>query len=279
MNNKYFDILISYFTTGINVVIAQVPSIMGSLFFLWVGLKIIKKITHFLNKKILHFDLDQSLKPYILQTFSLCLKILLFISVAGIAGIETTSFITALGAAGIAIGLALQGSLSNFAGSFLILFFRPFNVGDVVACQGHQGTVTEISFFMTQFLTFDNKTIYIPNGQIVSGPIINLTREKFRRLDLTFGIDYKDSIEKARTVIISVLNDNIPQNAMSPTPEVVVSSLGDSSVNLTLQVWVESLKLTDYAGLLNEKIKVAFDSNKISIPFPQRVFHQYKDLN
>ena len=187
-------------------------------------------------------------------------------------GIETTSFIAVLGAAGLAIGLALQGSLSNFAGGVLVLMFRPYKVGDFIDAQGVMGTVHEIQIFNTILKTPDNKVIIVPNGAISNGIITNFSMEATRRVDFVFGIGYSDDIAKAKATIERLISED--GRALSdPEPQIVVSELADSSVNITTRVWVNA---SDYWGLffdLTEKVKLTFDQEGISIPFPQRDVH------
>ena len=203
------------------------------------------------------------------------LKILLFISVASMVGIATTSFIAIIGAAGLAIGLALQGSLGNFAGGVLILIFKPFKVGDTIEAQGYLGAVAEISILYTIVNTFDNRRIVIPNGSLSNATLVNVSYYDTRRCDMTFGIAYGDDIDKARAVIKQLLNEDervLPE----PEPRISVGSLGDNSVNIIVRPWTKTDDLWPVYWDMHERVKKAFDKEGITIPFPQRDVHLYK---
>ena len=219
--------------------------------------------------------IEESLKRFLLSLIGITFKALLLISVASMLGIATTSFIAVLGAAGLAVGLSLQGSLSNFAGGVLIILFKPFKVGDFIDAQGHNGSVDSIQVFNTILKTPDNKTIIIPNGNLSNGSITNYTMEDRRRVDMTFGIGYNDDIKKAKEVLHSLINAD-KRILTDPEPMVVVSELGDSSVNFTVRVWANT---SDYWGIffdMQENVKLEFDKQKISIPFPQTDVHLYQ---
>jgi small conductance mechanosensitive channel len=189
-------------------------------------------------------------------------------------GVQMTSFIAILGAAGLAVGLALQGSLANFAGGVLLLLFKPFKVGDFIEAQGFSGSVNAIQVFNTVLKTPDNKTIIIPNGNLSNGAITNFTAEKNRRVDWTFGIGYSDDIKKAKEILVQLIKSD-PRILDEPEAMVALSELGDSSVNFVVRAWV---KLEDFWGVyfdIQEKVKLTFDEQGISIPFPQRDVHVY----
>ncbi len=203
--------------------------------------------------------------------------LLAFIVVAALGqlGIQTTSFIAILGAAGLAVGLALQGSLSNFAAGFLLIIFRPFKVGDLVEAAGVFGVVEAIQIFTTQLKTPDNKTVIIPNAKLTDDNIVNWTVKGTRRVDMLFGIGYEDDIDKARSLMAGIIDEDA-RILKTPAPQISVSELADSSVNFVVRPWV---KVEDYWGVffdLTEKIKKAFDANGVSIPFPQRDVHVYQ---
>jgi small conductance mechanosensitive channel len=190
-------------------------------------------------------------------------------------GIATTSFVAILGAAGLAVGLALQGSLANFAGGVLILLFKPFKVGDFINAQGHAGTVNAIRVFFTTLKTPDNKTIIIPNGALSNSSITNFSTEPQRRVDMTFGIGYADDIQKAKG-ILKRLVDSDSRILREPEPAIVLTELADSSVNFAVRAWCNA---TDYWGIyfdMHEKVKESFDKEGVSIPFPQRDLHVYE---
>ena len=196
----------------------------------------------------------------------------MFLAVLGKLGIQTTSFIAVLGAAGLAIGLALQGSLSNFASGVMLVLFRPFKVGDYIEAGGTSGTVEEMLIFSTKMKTPDNKAVFVPNGSITGGTIVNYSAKDTRRVDLVFGVSYEDDISKVKQIIEEVLNadDRILKD---PSPTVGLAELGDSSVNFVVRPWVSA---ADYWGVrfsLNEAMKLRFDQEGVSIPYPQRDVH------
>lgn len=251
------------------------PSLLLALVVLLVGLWIIRLLSRGTQKALDKADIDPSLSRFILSLVNLGLKLLLLISVAGMVGIATTSFVAVLGAVGLAIGFALQGSLANFAGGVLILLFKPFKVDDVIEAQGFLGKVYAIQIFNTVLKTFDNKTIIIPNGALSNGSIMNFSTEKQRRVDMSFGIGYGDDIKKAKEILTDLIS-NDPRVLKEPAPMIVVSELGESSVNFAVRAWVEA---ADYWPLyfdMQEKVKMTFDEKGISIPFPQRDVHVYQ---
>ncbi len=192
------------------------------------------------------------------------------------AGIETTSFIAVLGAASLAVGFALQGALANFAGGVLILVFRPYEVGDYISAAGESGTVKSIEIFRTILTTGDNKTIIIPNGAISNAAITNYSTQETRRVDAVWGIGYGDDLKKAKSILAELI-DADERVLKEPAPSIVVSSLGDSCVNITTKVWVKS---ADYWGVnydLLENVKLNFDKHGISIPYPQTDVHLYQN--
>ena len=196
----------------------------------------------------------------------------LLISVASMVGIETTSFIAVIGAAGLAIGLALQGSLANFAGGVLLLIFKPFKVGDTIEAQGFMGAVVEIQILYTVVDTFDNRRIVIPNGSLSNATLVNVSIYDKRRCDMTFGISYNDDIDTAKAILKRLFEED-ERSLTDPAPRICVASLGDNSVNLMFRAWVATGDLWPYYWDMQEKVKKAFDKEGISIPFPQRDVH------
>lgn len=248
------------------------PGFLLAIVTLVVGLWAIKFVTNIFSKGMEKSKVEISLQKFLVSLISVLLKVLLLISVASMIGIETTSFIAILGAAGLAVGLALQGSLANFAGGVLVLLFKPYKVGDFINAQGVTGTVTEIQVFNTVLKTPDNKTIIVPNGAISNGVITNFSTETTRRVDMTFGIGYSDDIRKAKDILKKLIG-NDERILKDPEPLVVVSELADSSVNFTVRVWCNA---ADYWGIyfdMQEKVKLTFDKENISIPFPQQDVH------
>lgn len=246
--------------------------LIGALGALIVGLWIIKAMMRGLTAVMKKKEVDSSLQGFLRSLLGLALKAMLFVSVLGMVGIEMTSFVAILGAAGLAVGMALSGTLQNFAGGVMILLFKPFKVGDVITAQGYTGSVFEIQIFNTILKTPDNKHIIIPNGGLATGSMINFSKEETRRVDWTFGIGYGDSTEKAREVMGRLISED--QRILGdPAPFMAVSELGDSSVNFVVRVWVKS---GDYWGVffdMNEKVYNEFAKEGLNIPFPQMDVH------
>ncbi len=263
--DAYVNVLMEY-------VYSYAPKLLLAIITLWIGFKVIRKMSTLLENAIDKKDIEASLKNFLTSLFNIVLKTLLILSVISIVGVDTTSFVAILASAGFAVGMALQGSLGNFAGGVLILFFKPFKVGDVIEAQGFIGAVNSIQVFNTILKTPDNKTIILPNGPLASSPITNYTLEKTRRVDFTFGIGYGDDIKKARDVIKSIIEaDN--RILKDPAYMIAVGELADSSVNFTVRVWA---KTEDYWSVffdMTEQVKLKFDENNISIPFPQTDVH------
>lgn len=232
-----------------------------------------------LNRVMKLFDLamtarkvEVTLHQFLMNLVGILLKVILIIIVASMIGVETASLIAVLGAAGLAIGLALQGSLANFAGGILILFFKPFKAEDVIEAQGFVGRVQEIQIFNTIILTLDNQRVIIPNGLLSNGCVKNLFVEKTRRVDMTFGISYDDDIIKAKTILQSVM-DNDERVLKEPAVDIFVSAHADSSINFLVRPWVNSEDYWPvYFGTM-EAVKLAFDKEGITIPYPQRDVH------
>lgn len=266
------DSLETFSNKAIELSMTYGPKLLLALLTLFIGWRLIKRLINVFDKVMDRNKVDVTLQRFLLSLTSVSLKAVLLVSVASMIGIETTSVIAMLGAAGIAVGLALQGSLANFAGGVLILFFKPFKVGDVIEAQGYLGSVKEIEIFNTILLTLDNQKVVIPNGLLSNGCLTNLFSEPTRRVDLTFGISYEDSIPRAKEVIQKII-DNDSRILKDPESEIYVAEHADSSINLLVRVWVKS---DDYwpahFGLL-EEVKLAFDREKITIPFPQRDVH------
>lgn len=215
-------------------------------------------------------SIDVSLRSFLSNLIGWALKIFLFVTVIGQLGIETTSFAAIIAAAGLAIGLALQGALANFAGGSLIMMFRPFKVGDYIEAQGIQGTVKDIEIFTTKINTIDNKEIIVPNGALSNGNIINYSSEDKRRVDITFGVSYDADIKETKEVLLSVIN-NTPYTLKDPAPAVIVGELADSSVNFITRTWVNSADYWDANFLILENTKIALDKAGIEIPYPHAV--------
>ncbi len=252
---------------GLNIVFAVIIFIVGK----WlVGL-----ITKLTKKLMTKAHMDKILVNFIGSIVSSVLLLFVVIAALDQLGINTTSLIALIGAAGLAIGLALQGSLQNLASGVMLIVFRPFKDGDFIEAGGTMGVVEEIGIFTTKMRTGDNKEVIVPNGQIFGGTITNFSKRETRRVDMVFGISYGDDIRKAKDVINSIIEAD-ERILKDPAPLVAVGELADSSVNFNVRPWVKS---GDYWGVyfdLNEKIKMAFDENGISIPFPQMDVHLEK---
>ena len=217
-------------------------------------------------------DYDPTLETFLQSFISIALKIILFVLVITHLGVKSSSLVAIIGAAGLAIGLALQGSLSNFAGGMLILLFKPFKIGDYISAQGVNGTVKEISIFTTKINTFGNQVAIVPNGQLSNNNIVNYNAEKTRRDKIKIGIGYSSDIKTAKDILLQICSENENINA-EPAPEVYVSDLAESSVTLSLRFWTANeVFWVTHCDVL-EKLKNRFDEEGIEIPFPQSVIH------
>ena len=262
----------NYSDKAVELLMTYTPKLVLAIITLIIGLWIIRTIVNVARKSLQVSKTDKTLVPFITSLVSWILKALLFISVASMVGIATTSFIAVLGAAGLAIGLALQGSLANFAGGVLILIFKPYAVGDLVEAQGHLGVVKEVQIFNTILLAPDNKRVIIPNGAMSNGSITNYSAEGQLRVDLVIGIAYKSDVAKAKSLLLGMMVEN-PKVLKEPAPVVAVSELADSSVNLVVRPWCDSSDYWNVYFDTTEKAKHVLEENGISIPFPQRDVH------
>lgn len=252
------------------------PKLIGAIVVWIIGGWIIKALTKGFGKMLDKRKTDESLKPFLKGIIGALLKIMLIISVLGMLGIEMTSFIAILGAAGLAIGLALSGTLQNFAGGVMLLTFKPFKVGDVIDAQGYLGTVSEIQIFNTILKTSDNKTIIIPNGGLSNSAMTNYSTEQKRRVDWTIGIGYGDDTNKAQEVIKKLCDDD-SRILKDPEVFIAVSELADSSVNFTVRAWV---KAENYSGVffdMNNNVYKVFEKEGLNIPYPQMDIHVHKN--
>lgn len=246
----------------------QGGKIIISLFIFVIGILIIKLIIKALKKILKKSRLDPICHKFLLSMIKIGLYVVLVIIALSNLGIETTSMVAVLGAAGLAIGLALQDSLSNLAGGFILLFTKPFNVGDYIQIDTISGTVKHINILQTKLDTADNKAIYIPNGQVSSGKIINFSHETTRRLDLIFSIGYNDDFQKAKKIINNIINKH--EFALKdPEPVVRVCEHADNSIKIAAKVWVLTESYWDLNYDLLESVKIAFDQNGIEIPYNQ----------
>ncbi|MFA8434558.1 MAG: mechanosensitive ion channel family protein [Marinifilaceae bacterium] len=260
--------------TLIELGLAYAPRLLLAILTLLIGLWVIKGITRATRKVMEKREVDETLKPFFVSIINILLKIMLLISVIGMVGVEMTSFIAILAAAGLAVGMALSGTLQNFAGGVMILVFRPFKVGDLLEAQGYLGVVKEIQLFNTILLSLDNKTIILPNGGLSGSSMINYSTQPIRRVDMTFGIGYSDDIDKAKGILNTLLTDH-PKVLKDPAHFVAVSELADSSVNFTVRAWVKGQDYWDVYFFMQETVKKEFDKNEVGIPFPQRDIHVF----
>ncbi len=255
------------------LVFLYTPRLLGAIAVWIVGSWLIKALTRGLGKVMDNRDIDVSLRPFLQGTVSTLLRVLLVISVLGMMGIEMTAFIAVLGAIGLAVGMALSGTLQNFAGGVIILLFKPFKVGDVIEAQGFTGKVSAIQIFNTILKTPDNKTIFIPNGGLSTGSLTNYSTEEKRRVDWTFGIGYGDNPEVAEKILKNLIRaDNRILNDPAE-PFIAVSELADNSVNLVVRTWVMAGDYWDVFFDMNRKVYNAFNAEGINIPFPQLDVH------
>jgi|AntRauMFilla1563_2_1112583.scaffolds.fasta_scaffold09447_3 small conductance mechanosensitive channel len=264
--SKYVDQYLIPF--GINIAMAIVILIVGKI--------VVKILLSIFGKVMAKSKYDEMLVDFLKSIIGAILMLFVVIAAIDQLGVNTTSFAAILAAAGLAIGLSLQGSLANFAAGVMLLVFRPFKVGDYVDAANTSGTIKSVGIFTSMMLTPDNKEIIIPNGSIYSGNITNYSAKETRRVDMVFGIGYDDDLRKAKSVLLEMLAGD-PRVLADPTPQVAVSELGDSSVNFVVRPWTAS---SDYWGFkfdFIEAVKLRFDEEGISIPYPQMDVHMHKN--
>ena len=247
-----------------NAVLDYSPKIISAFVILIVGIYAIRFIAGLIKKVMIKRELDPTLTKFLADILIWALRILLFIAFISKLGVETSSFVAILGAMGLAVGLSLQGSLSNFAGGMLIILFEPFKVGDTIEAQGQIATVLEIQIFVTKLVTANNQTIFIPNGILSNGTIINYSTQGQRRADLTIAISYETDIKKAKEIIAEVMRSN-PKVLTTPAPEVGVKNLTDNAIQLAVRPWAKN---EDFGAVFSETLencKLAFDAAGIEI--------------
>ena len=255
---------------GYNLIIEFGPKLIGAILIWIIGSWIIKMLLKGLTKLMTKADYGESLEKFLLNLINWTLKIVLVIVVLGSVGIGTTSFAAVLAAAGLAIGLALQGSLGNFAGGVLIMIFKPIKIGDLIEAQGEVGVVKEIEIFTTKLIGLSNKEIIIPNGSLSNGNIVNYSTEGTRRVDLVFGVGYDSDIKKTKEVFTQVLASH-PKILKDPAPTIAVSELADSSINFVVRPWCTTADYWAVYFEVTENVKEALDSAGIEIPYPHQV--------
>ena len=243
------------------------PKLITALIILFIGLYVIRLINRLARRIMIKRELDPTLSRFLADSLLWALRILLFVTFISKLGIETSSFVAILGAAGLAIGLSLQGSLSNFAGGMLIILFKPFRVGDSIEAQNVAGTVSEIQIFVTKLITGNNQTIFIPNGILSNGVITNFSIGKNRRANLLFNISYDTNIKTAKEIVIQVLEQH-PKVLKNPAPTVVVNLLTDSAIQLAIRPWSKNIDFGEMSSDVLQQCKEAFDEAGIVIqPF------------
>jgi small conductance mechanosensitive channel len=259
-----------------NMIIGYLPKVVGAILTLIIGFWVIGKVVGWVRRRMEKAEIDISLAKFLSSLLSITLKIMLLLSVAGMFGIATTSFIAIFSAAAFAIGMALQGNLGHLASGVMLMIFKPFKVGDLVELDGKVGVVEGINAFNTTIKTPDNKMVYLPNGTITSGAITNISGQGIIGVDMTMGIGYTDDIDKAKAVLIQV-TDACPFVLKDPSPTIEVAGLADSSVNFFLRPWCKSEDYWNTWFYFHENVKKAFDKEGIGIPYPQMDVHLIKD--
>ncbi|WP_372881023.1 mechanosensitive ion channel family protein [Psychromonas sp.] len=252
------------------------PTLVAAIAVWVIGVWVINLVVSGLNKVLEKGKVDPSLKPFLCSMSTIILKVMLGITVLGMLSIQMTSFVAILAAAGLAVGMALSGTLQNFAGGVMILLFKPFKVGDFIDAQGYMGTVKEIQIFNSILKTADNKTIIIPNGGLSTGSMVNFSTEDKRRVDWTIGVAYGDDLDKARAVI-KQLCDNDERILKDPEVVIVVAALADSSVNFSVRAWVNAPDYWKVFWAMNENVYKTFAKEGLNIPFPQMDVHLHKE--
>lgn len=262
--DNIFEIVISY---AFSFVLAILIFVIGKWF--------VNKLVKFLGRMLRKVDdIDETLVKFLENIVYYALITVVILASLNKLGVETTSFLAILGAAGLAIGLALKDSLGNFASGVMIVLFKPFKVGDSVIAGGASGTITEVTIFNTVFLTADNQKIIVPNAKITSASITNVNANDTRRIDITIGISYEDSIKQAKEVLTKIINDN-SKVLKDKAVGIAVTELAESSVNLTINVWVKASDYGSTKAELLEDIKITFDEVGITIPYPKQDVYQY----
>lgn len=273
--NETIDKTQVWIDNALKMVMEYAPKVVLALVLLIVGIIIINRLVRLMKKLMLKREMDATLIPFLSGLVNVTLKVMLVISVIDIVGVKTTSFVAILGAAGLAVGLALQGSLGNFAGGVLIIIFKPYRVGDYIQAQGEAGTVASIQIFNTILNTPDNVKIIIPNGAMSSGTITNYSAQETRRIDLVYGISYSDDLEKAKGILLEMANAD-ERILKDPEPFIAVKELADSSVNLLARFWCKKEDYWDITFDWQTNVKLRFDKEGLTFPFPQQEVTMYQ---
>jgi small conductance mechanosensitive channel len=262
----------------VDVSVSAGKHILAAVLIYIVGKFVIRVINHFVRRMLDRRNIDASVKGFLCSLVNILLMVLLIVSIIGALGVNTTSFAALLASAGVAVGMALSGNLQNFAGGLIILLFRPYRVGDSIEAQGVTGVVREIQIFHTILTTADNKVVYVPNGSLSTSTVVNYSREETRRIQWTVGVDYGEDVERVKKLLLGILAaDARVLTDEGKAPFVALDTLGDSSVNIVVRVWVRS---GDYWGVYHEdlqKIYETFNREGVNFPYPQQVVHLQKE--
>ena len=256
---RYIHSFAEYVDQFIKLLIDYSPKLISAFIILFVGLYVIRLVNRLVRKIMVKRELDPTLSKFLADSLLWALRVLLFVTFISKLGIETSSFVAILGAAGLAGGLSLQGSLSNFAGGMLIILFKPFRVGDTIEAQGVIGTVLEIQIFVTKLITGNNQTIFVPNGILSNGVIINYSMQGNRRADLVFSLSYDTNIKIAKDIVMKVMQEH-PKVLKNPAPTVTVRDLTDSAIHLSIKPWAKNADFGDMSSDILEHCKEAFDT-------------------
>lgn len=261
------ETLTRYGQAALDAVVFYAPKVLIAALVAFVGWKLAKLLSKWFHRLLALKAIDPSLRPFLGSLLDAAVKVALAITVIGYLGIPTASFVAVIGAAGLAVGLALSGTLQNFAGGVVLLVIRPFRVGDLIRIQATEGRVSEIQIFQTMVITADNLTVFVPNGKLVNESILNLSAQGTRRADLVFGIGYDDDIDKAREILLGLMAAE-PRILPEPPPVVNLKALGASSVDLEARMWVREADHFKVSNTIREAGKKAFDAAGISFPYP-----------
>lgn len=248
----------------------------GGLLTLAVGLWVVSMVVNLVRRMLQRSDVDPSLQSFLTSLVSALLKVLIYITALGVLGVQMTSFIALLGAAGLAVGMALSGTLQNFAGGVMILFFKTFRVGDTIEAQGHTGIVREIQIFVTVLTTFDNKTVILPNGPLANDPLVNYSTQPTRRLEWTFAISYGEDVDKAKSILQDII-DSDSRILAEPAPLLAVSGFTELGITLLMLAWVKS---GDYGNVLhhvNETVSKRFPEEGLNFARTERNIHVHRE--
>lgn len=279
-NGNYQEAIHTVITKGIDMTVSFAMRILLAVIAYFILRWVVKKLNLLFTKMLEKKNTDPTLSSFLRSLVNIVLNFIVIIVIISILGIETSSFVALFASAGIAIGMALSGSLQNFAGGVMIMFFRPFKVGDFLETQNVTGVVKEIQIFNTIILTTDNKTVIVPNGGLSTGIITNYSKESKRRVDFVFSIAYGEDYDKAKSVLLDLLNRNplVLKSDDVPAPFIAITKLDESSVNIVVRVWVESKDYWNVYFQMNEDVYKEFTKQGVNIPFPQMDVHIHQTV-